>query len=39
LLAGGDSRRMGRDKALLPVRGTPLIDLIVDRLAAASTTS
>jgi len=33
VLAGGDSRRMGRDKSRLPVRGRPLIDLIVGRLA------
>ncbi len=32
VLAGGDSRRMGRDKALLDVEGRPLIARIVDRL-------
>ncbi len=32
ILAGGDSRRMGRDKSLLPVAGKPMIAAIVDRL-------
>jgi molybdopterin-guanine dinucleotide biosynthesis protein A len=32
ILAGGDSRRMGRDKSLLPVAGRPLIAHIADRL-------
>jgi molybdenum cofactor guanylyltransferase len=32
ILAGGDSRRMGRDKSLLPVAGKPMIAHIVDRL-------
>ena len=32
VLAGGRSRRMGRDKALLEVDGRPLIQRIVDRL-------
>lgn len=32
VLAGGESRRMGRDKALLEVEGRPLIARIVDRL-------
>jgi molybdopterin-guanine dinucleotide biosynthesis protein A len=31
--AGGESRRMGRDKALLPFLGQPLIQRLVDRLA------
>jgi molybdopterin-guanine dinucleotide biosynthesis protein A len=32
ILAGGDSRRMGRDKSLLPVSGKPMIARIADRL-------
>lgn len=32
VLAGGDSRRMGRDKSLLPIAGKPMIAHIVDRL-------
>jgi molybdopterin-guanine dinucleotide biosynthesis protein A len=30
--AGGESRRMGRDKALMPFLGRPLIQRVVDRL-------
>jgi molybdenum cofactor guanylyltransferase len=33
VLAGGDSRRMGRPKALLPVGTTTLIEWLVERLA------
>jgi molybdenum cofactor guanylyltransferase len=32
ILAGGRSRRMGRNKALLPVRGRPVIERILHRL-------
>jgi molybdopterin-guanine dinucleotide biosynthesis protein A len=35
VLAGGQSRRMGRDKALLPWRGAPLIDHQIALLRAA----
>lgn len=34
VLAGGQSRRLGRDKALLRFGGEPLLDVAVDRLAA-----
>ena len=32
ILAGGQSRRMGRDKALMPVRGRPVIERVLHRL-------
>jgi molybdopterin-guanine dinucleotide biosynthesis protein A len=31
--AGGESRRMGQDKALLPFLGLPLIQRVIDRLS------
>ena len=31
--AGGESRRMGRDKALMPFLGRPLIQRVIDRLS------
>ena len=34
--AGGESRRMGQDKALMPFLGRPLIQRIVARLSAAA---
>jgi molybdopterin-guanine dinucleotide biosynthesis protein A len=33
VLAGGHSRRMGRDKGLLPIDGKPMIQHLVERLA------
>jgi molybdopterin-guanine dinucleotide biosynthesis protein A len=35
VLAGGASRRMGRNKALLELDGTPLIELVIERLGQA----
>lgn len=32
ILAGGESRRMGREKALVPLAGRPLIAHVLDRL-------
>ncbi len=32
VLAGGDSKRMGRDKSMLPLDGIPLIQRVVDQL-------
>jgi molybdopterin-guanine dinucleotide biosynthesis protein A len=34
ILAGGESRRMGRDKAWVPFEGKPLLQLAVERLQA-----
>lgn len=34
--AGGESRRMGQDKALMPFLGRPLIQRVVDRLASVA---
>ncbi len=36
ILAGGQSRRMGRDKAFLPVGGRPVVERVVERVAPLS---
>ncbi len=36
VLAAGESRRMGKKKELLPIEGTPMIRLVVDKLLASS---
>lgn len=33
ILAGGESRRMGRDKALVPLQGRPMIAHVIERLS------
>ncbi len=35
VLAAGESRRMGKKKELLPIKGTPMIRLVVDKLLAS----
>ena len=37
ILTGGSSRRMGRDKALLPYAGSTLLQTLIDRYAAGGT--
>ena len=37
VLAGGDSRRMGRDEAFLTLSGRSLIEIVVDRMAKVCT--
>lgn len=37
ILAGGQSQRMGRDKALLPLAGRPMIHRTIERLAPQTT--
>jgi len=36
VLAGGQSRRMGRDKAFVPVGGRPVIERVIERVAPLS---
>ncbi|MCD4691254.1 nucleotidyltransferase family protein [bacterium] len=36
VLAAGQSRRMGRKKELLPVKGTPMVRLVVEKLLDSS---
>ncbi len=36
VLAGGQSHRMGRDKAFLPVGGRPVIERVIERVAPLS---
>ena len=32
IMAGGDSRRMGTDKSMLPIRGRPMVETIAEQL-------